>query len=120
MSLDSVRAFLAACSKPAVGFETSVELAIAEEAFATSGRAAVCLRLFWGVPPWRAPSLKPSGMSWEAAVLDNPVQRTTQRMLLAVPARGSRGSALHAGCHCRRFAGDVHGLVRFARHMGMQ
>ncbi len=32
-----VRAFLAACSKPAVGFETAVELAIAEETFTTTG-----------------------------------------------------------------------------------
>ena len=33
-----MRAFLAACSKPAVGFETSVEVAIADETFTTSGR----------------------------------------------------------------------------------
>ncbi len=32
-----VRSFLASCSKPAVGYETTVEIAIAEEAFTTSG-----------------------------------------------------------------------------------
>lgn len=32
-----VRSFLASCSKPAVGFETQVEVAIAAEAFRTTG-----------------------------------------------------------------------------------
>lgn len=32
-----VRSFLASCSKPAVGFETQVEFAIAEESFRTTG-----------------------------------------------------------------------------------